>query len=96
MNVMDEILKFSTTAMVAIIGYFVRQLIAEHKRTREELVGVMRTQAVDNEKYKQLVQDIIDLRKSDDHINRQLVNIVERLARMETDRPATTTRRRNG
>jgi hypothetical protein len=95
MNAMDEILRFSTPAMVAIIGYFVRQLITEHKRTREELIGVMRIQAVDNEKYKQLVDDIIQLRKSDEQINVKLVDVVERLVRIETDRPASAGKRRS-
>jgi len=87
MNLMDEILKYSTTAMVGIIGYFVRQLIAEHKRTREELVDVVKRQAVDNEKYRQMLEDIIELRKSDERINTQLVDVVERLVRIESTRP---------
>lgn len=82
-NVLDDLLKVGTLVMVGIIGFFVRQLIAEHKRTREDIITVLTAQAVEQAKYASLVADIILLRKADEHINAKLTDAIERLIRIE-------------
>lgn len=97
MSGFDEFLKIGTMAMIGIIGYFVRQLINEHKRTREDLVAVLTSQAVEHEKYSHLFSAVVELQKSHDHTNTRLTDLIERLIRIETHHNAlTATQRRQG
>ena len=83
MNGFEEFIRLATLLLISVIGYFVRMLITEHKRTREELMAVLRAQAVEQEKYMRILDDIVQLRKSDENINSKLTDAIERLIRIE-------------
>jgi hypothetical protein len=89
MSGFDEFLKIGTMAMVGIIGYFVRQLITEHKRTREDLVAVLTSQAVEQEKYARLFDAVVELQKSHGQTNTRITDLLERLIRIEAHHTAT-------
>ena len=89
MTAFDEFMKIGTMAMVGVIGYFVRQLITEHKRTREDLITVLTSQAVEQEKYAHLFAAVVELQKSHGQTNTRITDLLERLIRIEAHHTAT-------
>lgn len=97
MSGLDDFLKIGTMILVGIIGFFVRQLIGEHKKTREDIVTVLTSQAVEQEKYSHLFHSVVELQKSHDHTNGRITDLIERLIRIEAHHSATpVAQRRNG
>lgn len=71
------------TFLVLVIGFFLRQLIGEHKSTRAELIKMMKDQAVDHERFETITRTLTDLKTADVELNKMLVNAIERLVRLE-------------
>lgn len=64
------------SGMVAIIGFFMKSLIVETRQTRETTLSM---HAI----LKSATESILKLQERDLEFNRQIINIVERLVRLE-------------
>jgi hypothetical protein len=62
--------------MVATIGFFMKSLIVETRQTRETTLSM---HAI----LKSATESIVKLQERDLEFNRQIINIVERLVRLE-------------
>ena len=68
------------SGMVAIIGFFMKSLIVETRQTRETTLSM---HAI----LKSATESIVKLQERDLEFNRQIINIVERLVRLEERSP---------
>ncbi len=64
------------SGMVATIGFFMKSLIVETRQTRETTLSM---HAI----LKSATESIVKLQERDLEFNRQIINIVERLVRLE-------------
>jgi hypothetical protein len=64
------------SGMVATIGFFMKSLIVETRQTRETTLSM---HAI----LKTATESIVKLQERDLEFNRQIINIVERLVRLE-------------
>lgn len=64
------------SGMVATIGFFMKSLVQETKQTRETTLSM---HAI----LKSATESIVRLQETDQEVSRQLINIVERLVRLE-------------
>lgn len=71
------------TAMVSIIAYFLKSLLAEQRQTRKEVTEILTLQASDQVKMTALAEQILDLKKSDDRLAGQMTDAINRLVRLE-------------
>lgn len=69
--------------LLSIIAFFVRNLISEQRKTREEVTEILIQQAEDNAKFKHVQDSLIQLQKSDTALMEKLTDVVERLTRLE-------------
>jgi hypothetical protein len=68
------------SGMVATIGFFMKSLIVETRQTRETTLSM---HAI----LKSATESILKLQERDLEFNRQIINIVERLVRLEERSP---------
>ncbi len=68
------------SGMVATIGFFMKSLIVETRQTRETTLSM---HAI----LKSATESIVKLQERDLEFNRQIINIVERLVRLEERSP---------
>lgn len=64
------------SGMVATIGFFLKSLVVETRQTRETTLSM---HAI----LKSATESILRLQETDQEVNKQLINIVERLVRLE-------------
>jgi hypothetical protein len=64
------------SSMVAVIGYFLKSLIAETRQTRETTIQM-------HVSLKSTTETIIELQRADKEHSRQILNMIERLVRIE-------------
>jgi hypothetical protein len=64
------------SSMVAVIGYFLKSLIAETRQTRETTIQM-------HVSLKSTTDTIIELQRADKEHSRQILNMIERLVRIE-------------
>jgi hypothetical protein len=64
------------SSMVAVIGYFLKSLIAETRQTRETTIQM-------HVSLKATTETIIELQRADKEHSRQILNMIERLVRIE-------------
>jgi hypothetical protein len=64
------------SSMVAVIGYFLKSLIAETRQTRETTIQM-------HVSLKSTTETIIELQRADKEHSRQILSMIERLVRIE-------------
>lgn len=64
------------TVMIGVIGYMLKTLINEHHKTRDSFIAM-------HENMRFTTEEIINLKKSDELITQRIVEIIERLVRLE-------------
>lgn len=64
------------TVMIGVIGYMLKTLINEHHKTRDSFIAM-------HENMRFTTEEIISLKKSDELITQRIVEIIERLVRLE-------------
>lgn len=64
------------SAMIATLGYFLRTLVIEMRTTRETTIAM-------HETLKGATHAIVQLQEADRETSKQIINIVERLVRLE-------------
>ena len=64
------------STMLAIIGFWVKTLVNDFKQTRDNVIAM-------HEVMSNTTQEIISLKKSDELITQRIVEIIERLVRLE-------------
>jgi hypothetical protein len=64
------------TVMIGVIGYMLKTLINEHHKTRDSFIAM-------HENMRFTTDEIINLKKSDELITQRIVEIIERLVRLE-------------
>jgi len=64
------------SSMVAVIGYFLKSLIDETRQTRETTIQM-------HVSLKSTTDTIIELQRADKEHSRQILNMIERLVRIE-------------
>lgn len=64
------------SGMLAIIGFWVKSLVNDFRDTRDNVISM-------HEVMSQTTQEIISLKKSDELITQRIVEIIERLVRLE-------------
>jgi hypothetical protein len=64
------------SSMVAVIGHFLKSLIAETRQTRETTIQM-------HVSLKSTTDTIIELQRADKEHSRQILNMIERLVRIE-------------
>lgn len=71
------------STMLAIIGFWVKSLVNDFRDTRDNVIAM-------HEVMSNTTQEIISLKKSDELITQRIVEIIERLVRLEerTNTPA--------
>jgi hypothetical protein len=76
--------------MVAVIAYFLKRLLTEQKDTRTDVTELLRQQAIDQTKMIGIIEQITELKKSDDRQQQEhaklqatMVDAVQRLVRLE-------------
>lgn len=71
------------STMLAIIGFWVKSLVNDFRDTRDNVIAM-------HEVMSNTTQEIISLKKSDELITQRIVEIIERLVRLEerTSTPA--------
>jgi len=64
------------STMLAIIGFWVKSLVNDFRDTRDNVIAM-------HEVMSNTTQEIISLKKSDELITQRIVEIIERLVRLE-------------
>lgn len=64
------------STMLAIIGFWVKSLVNDFRETRDNVISM-------HEVMNQTTHEIISLKKSDELITQRIVEIIERLVRLE-------------
>jgi hypothetical protein len=64
------------STMLAIIGFWVKSLVNEFRETRDNVIAM-------HEVMSNTTKEIISLKKSDELITQRIVEIIERLVRLE-------------
>lgn len=64
------------STMLAIIGFWVKTLVNDFKQTRDNVIAM-------HEVMSNTTNEIISLKKSDELITQRIVEIIERLVRLE-------------
>ena len=72
----ENMIGMAIAAMIAVIGYFLKSLIGETRQTRETTLEMHTT-------LKGATEAIIALQQADKEHSKQILNIVERLVRIE-------------
>lgn len=72
----ENMIGLAIAAMIAVIGYFLKSLITETRQTRETTLEMHTT-------LKGATEAIIALQQADKEHSKQILNIVERLVRIE-------------
>jgi hypothetical protein len=72
----NTLLGLIITTMIGVIGYMLKSLIAEHHKTRDSFIAM-------HENLKFTTEEIVNLKKSDELITQRIVDIIERLVRLE-------------
>lgn len=75
------------TILLSVIAFFLRSILAEQRQAREEITGLMRTQAVDDERFRTIQDTLISLQQADTRLMEQLTEAVTRLTRLEERSP---------
>lgn len=64
------------STMLAIIGFWVKSLVNDFRKTRDNVISM-------HEVMNNTTREIISLKKSDELITQRIVEIIERLVRLE-------------
>lgn len=73
---LETLLGTVITVMIGVIGYMLKTLINEHHKTRDSFIAM-------HENMRFTTEEIINLKKSDELITQRIVEIIERLVRLE-------------
>lgn len=87
---LNNIQPWLLTTMVSIIAYFLKSLLKEQKDTRLDVTELLKQQSVDQTKMIAIIEQITELKKSDDRqslqhseLSKQMVEALGRLVRLE-------------
>ena len=87
----EQIIGSFLAVVVSMIGYFVKQLVSEHRQTRETVIAL-------NTDFNALTQQFTTLYQKHEATDKKLGELLERLVRLEERShatPQTTTRRKS-
>lgn len=69
--------------LLSVIAFFLRSILSEQRQSREEITGLMRTQAVDDERFRSIQDTLVTLQQADTKLMEQLTDALTRLIRLE-------------
>lgn len=81
----ESVIGLVLTSIVSVIAFLLKTLVTEHKSTRDTVISL-------TESLKYTSEDLIQLKRSEEALQSKLVEIIERLVRLEerTNIPAPT------
>ena len=72
----ESVIGLVLTSIVSVIAFLLKTLVSEHKSTRDTVISL-------TESLKYTSEDLIQLKRSEEALQQRVVEIIERLVRLE-------------
>ena len=72
----ESVIGLVLTSIVSVIAFLLKTLVTEHKSTRDTVISL-------TESLKNTSEDLIQLKRSEEALQSKVVEIIERLVRLE-------------
>ena len=72
----ESVIGLVLTSIVSVIAFLLKTLVSEHKSTRDTVISL-------TESLKYTSEDLIQLKRSEEALQSKVVEIIERLVRLE-------------
>lgn len=72
----ESVIGLVLTSIVSVIAFLLKTLVTEHKSTRDTVIGL-------TESLKYTSEDLIQLKRTEEALQSKVIEIIERLVRLE-------------